>query len=308
MFRFSPRANPIVRRVLLFGPATTSAPLIDPLMKYASFNDAFSEVSRIAENFGWCHDNRPEARQATGADAFERYLVGEVVLQLSAIRALTSHGYTFDTVAGISVGEFAAAHVAGVLTLEESIELVSAMAREVVCARGGDLVGVNAPENRARAAIAGIDAITIVDWPERSVWAVPHSSLPRIEHSLRREKIAFATMGVECMPHTPMVNARRFADTVRHIPARGPVMPLYSSVTGGRVDGEIGTDFWARMCSSPAMFRSMHDVMQADGHRDFVHIGSVAVERVMFASLPQRERPRMISAASILAGARGKST
>jgi acyl transferase domain-containing protein len=129
-----------------------------------------------------------------------------------------------------------------------------------------------------------------------------------MEDTLRREKIAFATMGVECMPHTPMVNAGRFADMVRHIPSRRPSMPLYSSVTGGRVDGEIGTDFWARMCSAPAMFRSMHDAMHADGHRDFVSVGSVVVERVMFASLPSRERPRMVSAAQILASARGKST
>ena len=287
LFRFSPRSTPVVRRVLLFGPATTSPPITGPLMKYALFREAYSEASRIAQRFGWSSDGVSAAR-TPGAEAFERYLIGEVVVQLAVFRALALHGHTFDTVAGISVGEFAAAHASGVLTLEESIELVCVMAQEVGRARGGDLVGVNVSENRARAAIEGMDAVTIVDWPERSVWAVPDSSLPMVEESLRKEGIPFATMGVHCMPHTDLVDANRFSERVRHIPARAPTMPLYSSVTGGLVTCAIDTAFWARMCSSPAMFRAMHDAMHTDGHRDFIHVGSVAVERVMFASFPPR--------------------
>jgi acyl transferase domain-containing protein len=111
-------------------------------------------------------------------------------------------------------------------------------------------------------------------------------------------------MGVECLPHTHKVDQRRFEKSIEGIAPRAPVVPLYSCVTGGRVLGDIDADFWGRMCSEPAQFRAMHAALREDRLTDFIHVGSVAVERVMFASFPPRERPRFKSAEAVLAGGR----
>src|SRR6185503_11465984 len=76
-------------------------------------------------------------------------------LQVALVELWRSRGVTPEAVIGHSVGEFAAAWTAGVLSLEDAAQLVAARARLMdALPDGGGMLSVDAPADRVRALIA----------------------------------------------------------------------------------------------------------------------------------------------------------
>ncbi|WP_395577395.1 type I polyketide synthase [Streptomyces sp. BK79] len=218
-----------------------------------------------------------------GADAvvWEGTGVAQRVLfafEVALFRLWESWGVVPDAVAGHSVGEVAAAHVAGVLSLEDACVLVGARGRLMQeLPAGGVMVALEASEeevtplleNVAGASLAAVNGPTSVvvsgeaDAVEQVVAALPGRRSRRLKVSH-----AFHSPLME-----PMLDA--FREVVSGLSFRVPErLRFVSTVSGGPVVGEIATaEYWVEQVRREVRFADAVRSLHAEGVETFVEIG-----------------------------------
>jgi natural product biosynthesis luciferase-like monooxygenase protein len=169
-------------------------------------------------------------------------------------------GVTPSAMLGHSVGEYVAAAVAGVLSLEDALTLVLERGRLMqALPPGGGMLAVLAPESEARHAVHGHEATAIaaVNGPGETVIAGPLATLQAIEGVLAARGIGCRHLSVSHAFHSPLMEPmlgafERTLAAATFAPAR---IPLVSNVTGGMASGEIGTAaYWLRHVIAPVRF------------------------------------------------------
>lgn len=162
-----------------------------------------------------------------------------------------SWGVTPDVVLGHSIGEFAAAVTAGVLSLEDGARLVAERARLMHTAPGdGAMAVLFAPEATVAEALAGREAslsIAAVNGPENTVLSGDAIELEAVLKELSDRGITAKRLTVSHAFHSPLMDPvldefERFAATIEHLP---PQLPIASNVTGGLITAESVPEDWA---------------------------------------------------------------
>lgn len=245
------------------------------------FRDALLECDRpLRRALGWS----PFAVLDRGKDADQlrdtKYAQPTIfALQVALARLWASWGVVPDMVVGHSMGEIAAAHVAGVLDLPTAATLIAARADAMAGTRGLGrmaVVQLSATElapwlvDHTDVVLAGTNSPT---WSLLSGLAQPLTDLC---DKLAADGVLVRKLDGEYAFHGPWM-----ADSVgtfRHtMPELAPVdtpIAFYSTVTGGRVDGStLDNSYWCAEALSPVAFAEAVDAMIGDGCLTFVEVG-----------------------------------
>lgn len=191
-----------------------------------------------------------------------------------------SWGVVPDVVMGHSVGEYVAACVAGVFSLEEGLTLIAARGRLMgALPRDGAMVAVMANERRVQAAIAGYrDTVSIaaVNGPTSVVLSGKQESVATIVANLEADGIKTRSLNVSHAFHSPLMEPMlaEFERVARQIVFRKPKLALVSNVTGTLATAEIATaDYWVDHVKAPVRFADGITTLAAQGYTVFVEIG-----------------------------------
>ncbi|MFD0378467.1 type I polyketide synthase [Streptomyces sp. NPDC127112] len=227
---------------------------------------------------------------AEGAAPLERIEVVQPALfamLVSLARVWHSLGVTPDAVIGHSQGEIAAAHVAGVLTLEDAAKIVALRSRLLAEVAGqGAMAGVLLPEGRVRELLGR--------WGDRlGIAAVngPNSTTVSGETEAVRELVAAceaegarARLIKSTVPgHSPLLDRfeAQLTEGLGRITPRPATAAIHSTVTGGPVDpAELGTAYWFRNLRRTVRFEAATRSLIAQGHTTFVEISPHPVLQV----------------------------
>lgn len=214
-----------------------------------------------------------------------------------------SWGVEPDLLAGHSVGEIAAAYVAGVFSLEDAARLVVARGRWMqALPEGGAMVSIAVAEDVARAAIAGQGSsvtIAAINGPESVVLSGATSAVTAIGESFAAKGIATKPLAVSHAFHSPLMDPmlgelRRVAESVVY---RAPVRQVVSAVTGAVAGPELLTaDYWVRHARETVRFASTVGTLHALGASQYIEIGPGPVLLGMLSScLPEGAEKKLIA-------------
>jgi amino acid adenylation domain-containing protein len=190
---------------------------------------------------------------------------------------LDAWGLRPDAMIGHSIGELAAACVAGVMTIEDGVRLVTARAAAMAACPPGAMLAVHATEHQVRAwlrpplEIAGLNAPALV------VLAGPVPAIDALRATLEAEGVEATRLRVSHAFHSAAMApaCAVFERAFDGVTLQAPTRPVLSCVTGRPLDAEQACDpaYWARQLRAPVRFADAVGEVIAAGETVFVEVG-----------------------------------
>nr|WP_167746812.1 type I polyketide synthase [Streptomyces autolyticus] len=243
-------------------------------------------------------------------------------LEVALYRLVESWGAAPDLLIGHSVGEIAAAHVAGVLSLSDACRLVAARGRLMQrLPEGGAMVALRATEDEVAPLLADSGdrwGLAAVNGPQSVVVSGDADAVEAIADRFAADGRKTTRLRVGHAFHSPLMAPMldAFRAVVEGLSFGEPRIPIVSTVTGERIDAEHirGRDYWVEHVSRTVRFADAVGAAAAAGARTFLELGpdatlSVLAEDVLtdvahVAVVPLLDRERGEESTAVTAAAR----
>ena len=216
-------------------------------------------------------------------------------LEYSLAKLWMSWGIMPSVVMGHSVGEYVAACIAGVFSLEDGLKLIAHRGRLMQeLPNGGAMFAVMATEDRVRYAIASYPkeiAIAAINGSQSMTISGKSEAIDKVLASL--VGIKATKLNVSHAFHSPLMQPMlaEFAQIAQEVTYHPPQIDLVSNVTGRNITEEVANpEYWCKHISQTVRFSEGMTCLYEQGCRVFLEIGAKPVLLGMGRNcLPQKE-------------------
>ncbi|WP_155947627.1 type I polyketide synthase, partial [Mycobacterium sp. MAC_011194_8550] len=237
-------------------------------------------------------------------------------VEVALFRLLESWGVRPDFVMGHSIGELAAAHVAGVLSLQNAAVLVAARGRFMqALPEGGAMIAVQATEAQVRPLLGPGVGIAAVNGPAAVVISGDHDAAVAIAERLRAEGHRVHRLSVSHAFHSPLMEPMidEFGTVAAGLAIDKPVIPIISNLTGQPAADDFGSpEYWKRHVRDAVRFADSVRFAQSAGATRFLEVGpssglTAAIEEtladapVVTVSALRKDRPEPVALVNAVA-------
>ncbi|MER7910502.1 thioester reductase domain-containing protein [Streptomyces sp. NPDC096068] len=205
-------------------------------------------------------------------------------VEVALYRLVESFGLRPDFVAGHSIGEITAAHIAGVFDLSDAARLVATRARLMQNATpGGTMIAIQATEEEILPLLAGHDdeaSIAALNSPHSTVISGDTHTVEEIAAHFTKQGRKTTRLTVSHAFHSPHMNqaAEEFRAAAADVTYHPPTIPLVSTLTGQLADHEITkADYWADQLRGTVRFTHALNTLNDQGTTTYLEIGPNAV-------------------------------
>ncbi|MEV6802990.1 beta-ketoacyl synthase N-terminal-like domain-containing protein, partial [Micromonospora rifamycinica] len=206
-------------------------------------------------------------------------------VEVALHRLLESHGVVPDEVAGHSIGEITAAHVAGVFSLADAATMVAARGRLMqALPANGAMISLHASLEEVLPLLAGrgqeVD-IAAVNSPHGVVVSGDEAAVAEIAAAVAARGRKTRRLRVSHAFHSPHIDAMlgEYGEVVRRLSFATPKIPLVSTVTGMPAPPDLmrSPDYWVGQAREAVRFLDTVSSLHHQGVRTFVEVGPDAV-------------------------------
>ncbi len=180
------------------------------------------------------------------------------LVEVALARQLQAWGLRPAALLGHSLGELAAATVAGVFRLEDALRLVVLRGRLMQDRPAGTMLAVEAEAEELAPLLGAGLAIAAVNAPTQTVVGGPEPEVAALAARLAEQGIASQALHTSHAFHGPSMAAvmAPFAEAVAAVERRAPELPVLSNLTGDWLTEEqaLDPDYWARQLREPVRF------------------------------------------------------
>ncbi|MFF0457717.1 SDR family NAD(P)-dependent oxidoreductase [Nocardia africana] len=230
--------------------------------------------------------------------------------QVALYRLVESFGVTPDVLIGHSIGELAAAHVAGVWSLSDACALVAARGRLMgALPPGGAMLAVAVDAVRAQTLLEGVGdrvSIAALNDPASTVLSGDTEAIAEIERRSAAEGMKTTRLRVSHAFHSarmdPMLD--EFRSVAAGIDYQPPRVPLIATGTSESAADVTEPEYWVEQVRSTVRFAPGIEAAAASGVRNFLEIGPDAV----LAALTRRCLSADLEAGCTVAAAARRAT
>jgi acyl transferase domain-containing protein/SAM-dependent methyltransferase/acyl carrier protein len=198
-------------------------------------------------------------------------------VQYALARMWQAWGLKPLAVLGHSVGEFAAALVAGVLDLNDAAHLIAVRSRLMQTLPAGAMLAVHATEQQLSPWLGREISLAAVNAPGACVLSGSLDEIAAIEQQLVAAKVELQRLQTSHAFHSHMMDSMldEFHQESARVTLRSPSVPWISSMTGTWVDGDslLDANYWVRQIRQPVRFAEAVNTLLAAPDQASLEVG-----------------------------------
>lgn len=251
----------------------------------AAFRAKMCQCDSVVQDYaGWSLLDAFAQSEFTGLHDLEVLHTCLFGFQISLAASLQFFGIQPTAITGHSMGEVAAAHVSGALSLEDAVRVIVERSRALnnaleTAEDHGAMAAVRVSADEAEDLIRdchGQLTVSVSNSPKYTVLAGPRSLLEEMIQKLRRQKIGGRLMNVPGAAHTPALalHADALLSRLQGLNPRHTNISFYSTQLAKQVDGtELDADYWAASIYRPVLFAPVISALLSEQVHEFIEIG-----------------------------------
>ncbi|SEO46720.1 Acyl transferase domain-containing protein [Amycolatopsis saalfeldensis] len=286
---------------------------------YEAFPAFALELDRVAEQFDvYLGRSLREVMFAVpgsvGAQLLDRTQFSQAAVftfEVALFRLLESWGQRPDVLVGHSVGEIAAAHLAGVLSLGDAVKLVAHRGQLMAEMPAGAVVAIEADAGEVTPLLGAGAALAAVNGPNAVVVSGEEGDVLAVAEHFTKLGRRTNRLAIGCAVHSPVLDEilEELAEIAGELTYDEPRLAVVSTVTGTAVTGELRDPaHWVANCRGTVLFA---DAVRATGATRFVELGTDGVLTALAQSVladavfvPVLRKNRPEAASALLAAGR----
>jgi len=233
---------------------------------YQSIVDQCADL--LVENLGLDIRTLMHAENEENAEMFQQTAFTQpaiFIMEYALAKCLMASGVVPSALIGHSIGEMAAACLAGTFSMEDALSLVAIRGRLMQACQTGKMIAVFLPEAKTQKYLSDDIELSSVNAHDLTVLSGSHHAITELENVFKIEDIPYRILRTSHAFHSKFMEpaVEEFRSAVSKVKRAGPAIPFVSNTTGKLITEQQATnpEYWANHIRNPVRFSEGVDTL-----------------------------------------------